>query len=214
MATPTKTKRIGRPPAKNGPLVDRPIGFSAEINRRLEELADIEDLSVPELVRRAVDEKLNPRPIDIDLINAATDSFRAPFLSRVPCGPWQDAVDEGAAFTVSKDVADFIEARDGDAWVEGSGDSMVGAGIQDGFMVLVRPLPEGRTPRRGEIAVIQAFVGDEEEAVLGTIKRWMPPKDSEGLPTLFNGDDAEFELPSGVRRVVAVAVGRAVLGRL
>lgn len=143
----------------------------------------------------------------VDVANLETDSFRAPYLSRVPCGPLRAAIDTGAFFTVSRDTAEELEVRDGDFWVRAEGESMEGAGIQDGFLILMRPL-ESRPPRRGEIVLVQFFdeTGDVYQA---TVKSW----NGDNPLRLKDGHGEDFEVPEG-REYKAVAVARGVVGRL
>ncbi|MBW3637987.1 MAG: hypothetical protein KY445_16205 [Armatimonadetes bacterium] len=183
------------------------FGFVLEpsLRKELEEFSVATGEEMSEIARRAIKNEINPRPLAVDLANAATDSFRAPYLSRVPCGPLKEAIDTGDSFTLSADTADELETRDGDFLCRAEGESMLGAGIQDGFMVLMRPL-DGRPPKRGEVCLIQFF--DEEGAVYqATIKRW------EGQGKYTDGQGEPFEGPEGYE-ARAVAVARGVLGRI
>jgi SOS-response transcriptional repressor LexA len=144
---------------------------------------------------------------EIDWANIATDSFGAPYLSRVPCGPLKEAIDTGASFTISSDTASELEVRDGDLWVRAEGESMEGAGIQDGFLILMRPL-DGRPPRRGEIVLVQ-FFDDEGDVYQATVKSW----NGDNPLRLKDGQGQDFEVPQG-KEYKAVAVARGVVGRI
>lgn len=144
---------------------------------------------------------------DADLANLETDSFRGPYLSRVPCGPLKEALDTGSSFTISRDTADELEVRDGDFWVRAEGESMEGAGIQDGFLILMRPL-DGRPPRRGEIVLVQ-FFDEEGDVYQATVKRW----NGDNPLRLKDGQGDDYEIPEE-REYKAVAVARGVVGRI
>lgn len=175
------------------------------------------NVEMSEVARRAIANEIRGTRPDA---STGTDTFRGAYLSRVPCGPWAEAVDSSDSFTISDDAADELEARPGDVWVRAEGQSMEAAGIGDGFLVLMRPLAEGRTPRRGEIALVQVFLdegeglGNSGDCALATIKYWHPPTGTAPLPTLLDAAGQPFALPPGVVRVVPVAVARGVLGRL
>ncbi len=195
----------GRPKSASGPLQNRPIGFDAGVNDTLEEMAVQQGTTVPELVRSAVNQWLSPAaPPSSDVNN-----FRAPYLSAVPCGPWDDAINSGESFVISEDVADVLEAQDGDIWCSANGQSMEGAGIQDGFVVLLRPYGK-YAPRRGEIVLVQAFPEGEEP--LGTIKRFNGMDGTK--PKLLDGEDKEYQLPPNTTKVEFVARAVGVVGRL
>ena len=194
--------RPGRPKSRGETLEDRAIGFKPSVLAVLEPMAQEQDISVPELVRRAVDAMLNPRPVEIK--DEAFNSFRAPYLSAVPCGPWSEAIDRAEAFTISTESADEIEAQDGDIWVRANGQSMTCAGIVDGVLVLVRPYGR-KVPRRGDIVLVQTT--DENGETLGTLKRF-DGMDGE-LPRLLDGEGNPFSLPAGAQnpQIIARAVG-------
>jgi SOS-response transcriptional repressor LexA len=137
-----------------------------------------------------------------------TDNFRARYLAKPPCGPWREAIDLASDYVLSANVADTLEARDGDVIVQADGESMEGAGINDGALLLMRPVPEGRRPARGEIALVQIMRGDGD--CESTLKRWMG-----GEPLrLEDGTGEPLLLPPDVTEVRAVAVARGVISRL
>jgi SOS-response transcriptional repressor LexA len=143
---------------------------------------------------------------------AATDQQRVKFLSKATCGNWREAIDNGMDYVLSADVADTLEARDKDVMVMTDGDSMEGAGIPDGAMLLMRPLPDNVPPRRNEIALVQII--DADGNCESTIKRW-----TRGGPTptdviLEDGDGARVDLPPDTVRVQAVAVARGLITKV
>lgn len=136
------------------------------------------------------------------------DSFRAPFLTKAPCGPWEEALDHASFFTISQDTADELGARDGDVFVRTVGDSNEGIGIPDGMLLLMRPLLNRAQPRRNEVALVQ--IVDDSGDYLATIKRWQPGTP----PTLIDGGDKEFPTPEGTREIIPVAVALGIIGRI
>lgn len=209
MNSPSREKRMGRPPAKNGPLVDRPIGIAKEVNRFLENLANAEDVSVPELVRRAIDEKyINPQPVVVNDV----DSVGAPLLDfRVACGAPTEAGQEASVYVLSERVADEIVFNEGtDFLIRSRGQSMRGRGILDEFVVSMSPLKIGAQPRRGKVALV-AFT-DEEGNVTGTLKTWDGEED--GRPRLLDGNEEVFPIPEGTVKAQAIAIATGVIGEL
>lgn len=81
-----------------------------------------------------------------------------PVLGRIAAGPLQEAVAEADDFLESRAL---LPNKPGDFLLRVSGDSMLGDGIQNGDLVLLRP---GVDVRDGEIAA--AYVGDNYEASL------------------------------------------------
>jgi hypothetical protein len=144
----------------------------------------------------------------VDPALAGIDSFSARFLTQAPCGPWQEAIEQAVAFELSNDVAEELEARDGDVIVRAVGQSMEGAGIFDGALVLMRPLLGHRQPRAGEIALVQRI--DVDGNCEGMIKRWHGGEP----PVLKDGASDVIEIPAGTRQILPVAVARGVISRL
>jgi SOS-response transcriptional repressor LexA len=161
-----------------------------------------------DVIRRALEQYYAPR--DQHHEAASLDSFSAPYLSRVPCGPWSEAIDSGDNFLISADVADELEAQDGDVWVRADGQSMEGAGIQDGFVALVRPYDK-KTPRRGEIVLIQVTTPEGDR--VGTIKRFNG-LEPDGKPRLLDGNDEPYSLPEPMQGFDVVGRVVGVLGRI
>ncbi len=163
-----------------------------------------------ELVGRAAFEQTLRAGFEAKMATLGTEAFRAPVLSSVPCGPWDRAVEGAPTHAVSIDDARELEALPGDVWVRAHGDSMLGAGIADGVLVLVRPY--GTKPvRRGDIVVVQITTDDGE--VLGTMKRFAG-NGAGGLPQLLDGADEPFPLPDNVVKVEYIAREQGVLGRV
>jgi SOS-response transcriptional repressor LexA len=205
----TNPAKLGRPRKEGEPLVGKELKLTPSMWDELAARRAETGIAVTEIVRRAVARELNPQPVKIatDAAMAGTDSFRAPYLTKAPCGPFREALDHASFYTLSKDVADTLEARDGDVIVQADGESMVGAGINDSDLLLMRPVPENRNPSRGEVALVQIFRADG--LCEGTIKKWMggtPPR-------LHDGDDEELPLPDDVERLVPVCVLRGVIAR-
>ncbi len=83
-----------------------------------------------------------------------------PLLGRIAAGMLSEAIEQGDRF----DFAAVFPHKNQFALTV-SGDSMIDASIADGDVVIVR---RGRSPNRGDIAVVQT---DEGEA---TLKYWFP----------------------------------------
>jgi repressor LexA len=81
-----------------------------------------------------------------------------PVLGSIPAGPLSEAIAEADDV---REPGDLLPWRDGDFLLRVRGDSMIGDGIFDRDLVLIRPSAEARP---GEIAAVQ--VGDDHEATL------------------------------------------------
>ncbi len=136
------------------------------------------------------------------------DTFQAPILTKAPCGPWEEALAGAGSFTISADTADELEARDGDVFVRTTGESMEAAGIQDGMLLLMRPVGPHSHPRRGEITLVQII--DSEGEYLGTIKHWAPGTP----PKLTDGEGNDFAIPDDVQQIIPIATARGIIGRV
>jgi hypothetical protein len=158
-------------------------------------------------IESVIEGKTSTHPAD-----AGLGDFRAKFLTKAPAGPWREAVEHAGEFVLSQDVADELEARDGDVVVRVMGESMEGAGIPDGALLLMRPLNEGRQPLPDEIALVQA-IGESGE-YWSTIKHWCVPRAAKNFPQLKDGDKSDYDWPPGTVEVVPVAVARGIIGRI
>ncbi len=83
-----------------------------------------------------------------------------PLLGRIAAGPMSEAIEQADRF----DFAAVFPHKNQFA-LKVSGDSMIDASIADGDVVIVR---RGRSPVRGDIAVVQTDDGD------ATLKYWYP----------------------------------------
>ena len=81
-----------------------------------------------------------------------------PVVGKIAAGPLQEALAQSEDFI---EGAALLPHQPGDFLLRVSGDSMIGDGIQNGDLVLLRP---GVEVRDGEIAA--AYVGDDYEATL------------------------------------------------
>ena len=81
-----------------------------------------------------------------------------PVLGSIPAGPLSEAV---AQADDVREPGDLLPWKEGDFLLRVRGDSMIGDGIFDRDLVLIRPAAEVRP---GEIAAVQ--VGDDHEATL------------------------------------------------
>ncbi len=159
------------------------------------------------IVGRGISAIINPQSIRL-AADSLLDQFRCKYFQSVPCGPFEESVAEAGEFVLSADTADELEAREDDFLVRADGQSMEGVGIMDDFLVLMRPLPEGRMPRTGEIALVQMITPDG--IAKGTIKHW-----HNGVkPHLTDGAGEKVELPEATESLLPLAVARGVVGRL
>lgn len=81
-----------------------------------------------------------------------------PLLGTIPAGPLKEALAQPAEFV---EVDRWLASRPGDFLLKADGDSMIGDGILDGDLVLLRPEVE---VQRGEIAAV--YAGDSYGATL------------------------------------------------
>lgn len=142
---------------------------------------------------------------------AGTDQFRGPLLSPVACGPWREALEQAESFCLSHQTAEFLEVREGDLFLPAQGQSMEGAGIQDGFLIVVRPL-DGKIPRRHDIVLVEVLTEDGE--AIYTLKHWGQPAGPGSPPQLTDGQGNDFALPLQAQRIQPIGRAVALLGRL
>lgn len=193
----------------------RPTKEDPEILNILRDAALLANLKRSEFARnaiRAAHERIKAgQPIEgLGFeVEAQPQTFTAPYLGSIPCGPWSASDESKERFSVTTEVADELEARDGDWWFRATGDSMVGAGILDSSLVLVRPY-EGKPPRRGDVVALQ--IVDEAGEVVGTFKRF--DGQNGDVPKLLDGNDEPFALPEGARVQQILARGVGVVSRL
>ncbi len=134
-----------------------------------------------------------------------------PLIGSAICGPWDDVVSSTSdVHILSEQTATELEARDGDVFVRAREESMEGAGILDGSLVLMRTLP--RAPRRGEIWLLQIF--DEEGGCKSTIKRVDKWSETPSDVRLLDGSDEEYSTGELTAPIVPVAIARGVIGAL
>ena len=157
------TDRHGYPPTVRD--IGRAIGLTSSSTVHVH-LANLEKLG---LLRR---DPTKPRAIE--LLDRATRGVKAAVSG--PGLPLVGQVAAGSPVVAEELVEDHVEVpaeaggRDGEFVLRIRGDSMTGAGILDGDLVVVR---RQATARDGEIVV--ALVGDEAEA---TVKRFFREGDS------------------------------------
>ena len=154
---------------------------------------------------------VGPHATVVDKSMIGTENVRARLLTKAPCGPWAEAIEHAGEFVLSSDIADELQVRPHDVLVRAVGESMEGAGILDGALVVMRPLPEHRVPRNGEIALVE--VTREDGETFGTIKHWHSGGPGQP-PRLTDGQGDEFPLPEGVTSVRPIAVADGVIARL
>ena len=207
-----QSQSLGRPRKHKEPLNARfPVNFTQTMLKAIGEKAALDDKEMGEFIRDAVMDFVNPPPTPEPphWSEQGTDQYRAPLLMGLPCGPWKEGLESDQTLSLSKDVHVFLEILDGDIFATTAGDSMEGAGILDGDVVVLRPLA-GKTPRRGEI--VQVNIRTEGGENVSTLKRWDGLKGN--IPNLLDGNDQDYALPEGAIEVTPMARAVARFGRL
>ena len=157
-----------------------------------------------DVLRRALEQYYAPKkPLE------SPETFTAPYVGEIPCGPWDSSQSTPQRYTISAQDADELGARPGDWFFRARGESMIGAGVLDSAVVLVRPY-EGRPARRGDIVAVQIETADGE--IEGTFKRYDGGEDEN--VRLLDGNGHYFELPENVARIGILARGVGVVSRL
>lgn len=168
-------------------------------------------LDASEYARQAVIEKLSGKKA-IVAADPGLNTVRVAAIAVAPCGPFKEAIAQADSFvTLSPDVAQELWFADGDVFVTARGDSMRSAGIIDGQRVLMTPLASHQAPRRGDIVLVQ--IVRDGEVYEATIKRW-DGLGNDGRAKLLDGNDKPVKLPAGTEKVIPVAIGKSVMGRL
>ncbi|BCM88772.1 hypothetical protein IAD21_00614 [Abditibacteriota bacterium] len=190
----------GRKKKKGEVLEDWAIGFAPSVRIVIEEKAEVDDVTGPEWVRRAVEEKLNP------VEKANNDGFntvRLPVFYDAPCGPWSAVLESAERFTINEATADWLEIKDGDAFFQVTGESMLAAGIPHGSLVVIRPYGNKR-PSRNDIVFVQILNQyDVWEATIKRLDGW----DGE-IPRLLDGENKPYSIPETAKKIDVV--GRAI----
>ena len=192
----------------------------------LHEIASRYGVDVSDVIRAAVDFCLKGPPspaMDIPSVSAmlaeaaqsgelqealSSGGLRLPVIGEAPCGPLREVVASTNIFHfLSPATAEWLEARPNDYLIVCDGESMEMAGIPDGALLLLRPLPKGGRPQSGEVALVQ--FEHEDGAYTSTIKRWVR---SEPL-VLENGEGEPIEIPTDLKQAIPVAVARGLVSR-
>ncbi|RYZ78995.1 MAG: hypothetical protein EOP04_28585 [Proteobacteria bacterium] len=175
------------------------------------------DIDMAEFARLAVEAAYQrvkrglPIEGEVDWASADADSFRAPYLRGIPCGPWKEAVQTEETYTINSELAEEFEAMDGDVFIRTEGESMEGVGIHEDFVVLIRPY-KNRPVKRHDVVLIQAFTSEEGDAAVATLKKF--EKMQGNIPALRDGDDEPYALPEGVQRVEIIGRAIGIIGTL
>ena len=139
-------ERFGRTPT--GPEIARHFGFgdASSSYQHLRLLARKGYLDITRSGRKS--------PLGVRLTDLARNLLEAsyPLLGGVPAGPLEDVV--GTADRGIRTIEDLIpELKPGDYFLTVEGDSMIGAGLQPGDLVILRPR---LTPNNGDICAVWA----------------------------------------------------------
>lgn len=120
-------------------------------------------------------------------------------MGSIPAGPLQEALQTSGEFIERLEQA--LPFQEGDFLLKVRGESMTGAGIHDGDLVLIRPDVDIRP---GEICAV--CIGDNYEATLKRV--WLNAKGSGGVRLqAANPDYPDQEYPLGSVRIVGVMRG-------
>lgn len=147
------------------------------------------------------------RGVDMVLEGAEQPTISLPILASVPCGPWEEAInDSSIRLLLNDDWRRELDAREDDLLVRTYGQSMEGAHILDGSLLLIGRLAPHKLPREGQPALVQYH---EDGQAFSTIKSWHMKN---GKPLLRDGDGKEVKLSPKTERLEAVGVvKRAVI---
>jgi repressor LexA len=91
-----------------------------------------------------------PRIITLTQIGKAANGFGLPVLGSIPAGPLREAIEQAEDW--ADNTNDILPSRAGDFLLRVQGDSMIGDGILEGDLVLLRP---DVALHSGEIAAVQ-----------------------------------------------------------
>ena len=116
-----------------------------------------------------------------------------PLLGTIPAGPLTEVIARGETPFEAVCVEDLLRHRPGDFLLRITGDSMVGDGIFEGDLVLLRP---GVEVQQGEIAaVLWSGSGSECEATLKRVFKKPPaPNQSTPSPTTQGEESTEGKI--------------------
>lgn len=114
-----------------------------------------------------------------------------PLLGTIPAGPLTEVIARGETPFEAVSVEDLLRHRPGDFLLQITGDSMVGDGIFEGDLVLLRP---GVEVQQGEIAaVLWSGSGSECEATLKRVFR-KPPAPHQSTSTAKDEETTEGKI--------------------
>ncbi len=91
-----------------------------------------------------------PRVITLTQEGKAANGFGLPILGSIPAGPLSEAIEQAEDW--AENTNDVLASRPGDFLLRVKGDSMIGDGILEGDLVLLRP---DVALHKGEIAAVQ-----------------------------------------------------------
>lgn len=91
-----------------------------------------------------------PRVITLTHAGKAANGFGLPILGSIPAGPLREAIEQAEIW--AENTNDILPSRPGDFLLRVKGDSMIGDGILEGDLVLLRP---DIALHSGEIAAVQ-----------------------------------------------------------
>ncbi len=140
-------------------------------------------------------------------VSSPKPRVRLSLLATAPCGAWDEAVETAEPFDVNTEVAVELGIKEGDVVVRTNGESMVGAGIPDKSLLIMRCL-ENRLPQTGDVCLVQVTLGNGD--CVGSIKTW---KWNASSFHLEDGDAIAFGFPKDAVEVRAVAYKVAIMSK-
>jgi repressor LexA len=142
------------------------------------------------------------RHIELTGPGRAHTGLGIPLVGAIPAGPLQEAIQQTAEWIDSADT--LLRPRKGDFFLQVEGDSMIGAGILPGDLVLLRP---GIEYRSGEIVAAQ--ICESEGAVVESTLKYLDFTAGEATKRLRAANPAypDREFPAGCVTVAGVYRG-------
>lgn len=182
--------KIGRPKEFTEPMQAIRYEVPVSVMDKLKEKKDKTRVPVSELVRAA-------------LLSAAEETMPRVTLRKIstaaPCGPFADVAAGLESFQIPGELAELLGVLDDDLIVPCQGHSMVGADIDDGSVLVMRPL-NGLQPHSGEVILAQVTLDNGD--CLWTVKYW---HDDGRWVTLEDGEHEELGFPENTVELKPVA---------
>lgn len=140
---------------------------------------------------------LDAKEVIRDVARRAANALVLRYFDNVPCGMWQFAEDGNEYYELSGDEVARLGARQTDIVVNTKGASMVGLGIPESAIILMRPVGrDGEVARPGQICLMETMTAEDQS--VGMIKKWMG-EDDKGTD-LRDGKNKRVALPNAANK--------------